>query len=199
MSRATTTHSNTETSDHLFTVEMNWGMQPVRLTAKRCTELPSDAPTTSVHIVAFYGSSLLIVRDRKGIYGFPGGRLDPGESREQAMDREVYEEANAYVEPEYTLFSAIKIEYMQRLPGRHYPHPFSYLAMYVGRVSGLDPFSGDPAGIVVERALFNLRDCDRHLLNHDKVLLDEAIRTLQHTGKHDSDIAAFLSSYRSRS
>ena len=78
--------------DPLFIVEMNWGQQPVRLTAWLCNALPSDGPVTSVHIVALFGSRLLVVRDRKGVYGFPGGRLDRGESREQAMDREVYEE-----------------------------------------------------------------------------------------------------------
>src|SRR5690349_13591051 len=102
----------------LFVVEMNWGMQPVRLTAWRCETLPTDAPTTSVHIVAFHGEHLLLVRDRKGVYGFPGGRLDPGETREQAMTREVYEEANAHLSPDYSLFGVLKIEYTYRVPGR---------------------------------------------------------------------------------
>lgn len=193
---STTVTTHTRDQDHLFTVEMNWGMQPVRLTAHRCDSLPEDAPVTSVHIVAFYGSSLLTVRDRKGIYGFPGGRLDPGESREQAMDREVYEEANAYLDPDYTLFAVIKIEYTQRLQGRHYPNAYSYLAMYAGKVRALDPFSGDPAGIVVERALFTQRDCDRHLLNHDKVLLNEAIKTLRSVDREDRDVNGFMASYR---
>ena len=52
-------------SEPLFRVEMNWGQQPVRLTAWRCDSLPPDAPTTSVHVVAFYGRNLLVVRDRR--------------------------------------------------------------------------------------------------------------------------------------
>ena len=47
----------------LFVVEMNWGMQPVRLTAWRCEALPTDAPTTSVHIVlicTIYAASAFI-------------------------------------------------------------------------------------------------------------------------------------------
>jgi len=157
---------------------MNWGQQPVRLTAWLRDTLPEDAPVTSVHIVALYGSQLLVVRDRRGVYGFPGGRLDPGESREQAMDREVYEEANAYVEPGYRLYAVIKIEYVLRQPGRVYPHEYSYLAMYAGRVKALDPFNGDPAGIILERALFTREDCERHLLNHDKILMREGMRAL---------------------
>ena len=170
---------------------MNWGQQPVRLTAWLRETLPEDAPVTSVHILALYGSRLLVVRDRKGIYGFPGGRLDPGESREQAMDREVYEEANAYVEPGYLLYAVIKIEYTQRVPGRAYPHEYSYLAMYAGKIRALDPFNGDPAGIILERALFTHHDCERHLLNHDKILMREGMGAML---RHNDDAAlrAFL-------
>jgi 8-oxo-dGTP pyrophosphatase MutT (NUDIX family) len=167
-----------DSADPLFVVEMNWGHQPVRLTAWLRDSLPIDAPVTSVHIAALFGSRLLVVRDRKGVYGFPGGRLDPGESREEALAREVYEEANALVEPGYHLYAVIKIEYLLRLPGRAYPNEYSYMAMYAGRVRCLDPFNGDPAGIILERALFTRDDCERRLLDHDKTLLWEGMRAL---------------------
>jgi 8-oxo-dGTP pyrophosphatase MutT (NUDIX family) len=180
------------TSDKpLFVVEMNWGQQPVRLTAWLCDALPTDAPVTSVHIVALFGARLLIVRDRKGVYGFPGGRLDRGESREQAMDREVYEEANAYVEPGYVLYGVIKIEYTQRISGRSYPHRYSYLAMYAGRIRALDPFNGDPAGIILERALFTRAECERHLLEHDRMLMREAMAVLART-QDSAELREFL-------
>ena len=92
--------------DMLFDVAMHWGAQPVRLTAFRCSELPTDAPTTSVHIVAFHGGRVLVVCDRKGMFGFPGGRLEAGETRDEALTREVYEEACAYLQPAYTRCSA---------------------------------------------------------------------------------------------
>jgi hypothetical protein len=82
------------------------------------------------------------------------------------------------VEPGYHLFGVIKIEYTQRLPGRLYPHEYSYLAMYAGRIKELDPFNGDPAGIILERALFTFTDCERHLLDHDKILMREGITAL---------------------
>jgi 8-oxo-dGTP pyrophosphatase MutT (NUDIX family) len=170
---------------------MNWGQQPVRLTAWLCSTLPTDAPVTSVHIAALFGSRLLVVRDRKGIYGFPGGRLDRRESRDQAMAREVYEEANAYIAPGYLLYAVIKIEYTQRVPGRVYPHEFSYLAMYAGKVRALDPFNGDPAGIILERALFTRQDCERRLLAHDKILMIEGMRALMRH-RPNPDLKRFL-------
>jgi 8-oxo-dGTP pyrophosphatase MutT (NUDIX family) len=162
----------------LFDVEMQWGAQPVRLTAARCRVLPTDAPTTSVHIVAFHGGRVLVVCDRKGVFGFPGGRLEAAETREQAMAREVYEEASANLNPDYRLFAALKIQCTVRLPGRNYPHPHTYMGMYVGTVRSLDPIRRDPAGIVTSRALFTRADCEKNLQLHDRILLREALNVI---------------------
>lgn len=153
---------------------MQWGQQPVRLTAWRRATLPTDAPTTSVHIVAFHGPRVLVVRDRKGVFGFPGGRLEPGETQAEAMAREVYEEAQAHLRPGYSLYAAIKIEYTERIPGRIYPYDYSYMAMYAGIVRALDPIRTDPAGYITSRALFTRAECEKHLLAHDQILLREA-------------------------
>ena len=176
----------------LFITEMHWGQQPVRLTARQIDRLPEDAPVTSVHIVPFYRGQVLVVKDRRGSYGFPGGRLDPGETREQAMNRELYEEANASVEPDYQLFAAIKIEYTVKLPGRQYPNLFSYLAMFVGKVRAIEPFTGDPAGVVLERAFLNQKECEYYLQEHDKILLREAIKKMKACQPNDIDLCSFL-------
>jgi ADP-ribose pyrophosphatase YjhB (NUDIX family) len=163
----------------LFRVEMQWGQQPVRLTAWRCASLPEDAPTTSVHIVGFHGDRVLVVRDRKGIYGFPGGRLEPGETLGEALSREVYEEACAHLESSYTLFAIIKIECTAQIPGRAYPHPYSYMAMYAGVVRALEPIRSDPAGIITARDLFTRVECEQKLDSHDRLLLQEAVSALK--------------------
>jgi 8-oxo-dGTP pyrophosphatase MutT (NUDIX family) len=157
---------------------MQWGQQPVRLTARRCVSLPTDAPTTSVHIVAFIGGRVLVVRDRKDVFGFPGGRLEPGETQPEALAREVYEEAQAHLHPDYTLYATVKIEYTARIPGRVYPYDYSYMAMYAGAVRALDPIHQDPAGFITGRALFTHADCERCLPEHDRILLREALTTL---------------------
>jgi len=176
----------------LFVVEMQWGQQPVRLTASRCLILPTDAPVTSVHIVAFQADRILVVRDRKGQFGFPGGRLEIGETLEEAMHREVYEEACAYLEPEFQLFAVLKIECTERLPNREYPHNFSYMGMYVGRLRALDPIRSDPAGIITARDLFRRADCEHRLDQHDRILLSEAMEVLKTMPNGIRRLRAFL-------
>jgi 8-oxo-dGTP diphosphatase len=176
----------------LFVVEMQWGQQPVRLTASRCLVLPDNAPVTSVHIVAFQADRILVVRDRKGQFGFPGGRLEIGETLEEAMHREVYEEACAYLEPEFQLFAVLKIECTERLPNREYPHDFSYMGMYVGRLRALDPIRSDPAGIITARDLFRRMDCENRLDQHDRILLREAMEVLKTIPNGMRRLRAFL-------
>ena len=176
----------------LFQVEMQWGAQPVRLTALRCCELPVDQPTTSVHIVALHGGKVLVVCDRKGVFGFPGGRLEANETREEALCREVYEEACANLHPEYRLFAVLKIECTARLAGRNYPFPHTYMAMYTGTVRSLDPIQRDPAGIITSRDLFTREETERNLPLHDRIMLHEALTVLstQPTGRRA--VKAFL-------
>ncbi len=180
----------------LFVADMQWGQQPVRLTARRCDTLPTDAPTTSVHIVAFLGGRVLVVRDRKDIFGFPGGRLESGETHGDALAREVYEEAQARLHPDYTLYAALKIEYRARIPGRVYPHDYSYMAMYAGIVQALDPIHPDPAGIITGRALFSYAECERCLPEHDQILLREALAALSaRPCKYPRSLRGFLDAY----
>ena len=178
--------------DPLFDVNMRWGAQPVHLTAYRCTQLPQDAPTTSVHIVAFHGGRVLVVCDRKGVFGFPGGRLEGCETCDEALRRECYEEARAHLEPNYRLFAAIKIEYAERLPNRVYTRDYSYLGMYVGMVRALSPIGKDPAGVVMSRDLFTYADCKQHLLNQDMILLHEAYIHLIKTSRGCTSAHSFM-------
>lgn len=177
----------------LFAVEMQWGQQPVRLTAYACRVMPSEAPVTSVHIVSFCGERVLVVRDRKGSFGYPGGRLEPGETLEEAMAREVYEEANAHLHPDYKLFAVLRIECTTHLPGREYPHPYSYMGMYAGLVRALEPVARDPAGIITGRDLFTATECLRRLDEHDQILLKEAVAILRGNPTMARRVASFLS------
>ena len=71
------------------------GGQPFRCSA--CGYTHYFGPVTAVGCIALVpdGRMLLLIRGKdpgKGLYGVPGGFVDPGESAEQAVRREVMEE-----------------------------------------------------------------------------------------------------------
>ncbi len=177
----------------LFEVQQQWGMQPVQLTALRSAVLPEDIPITSVHIVALYGGRVLVVCDRRGLFGYPGGRLEPAESWEAALDRELYEEAAAHLNPGYHLFATMRIECLARIPGKVYAYPpVTCMGFYAGTVRSLEPIRRDPAGIVASRSLFTLEDCRRNMQTHDLILLREGLIALARNPQTRRQAARFL-------
>jgi 8-oxo-dGTP pyrophosphatase MutT (NUDIX family) len=93
-------------------------------------------PTRGSSVVVFNPNRevLLILREDARIWALPAGRLEPGETHEQAAVREVREETGYEVE-------------LVRLLGSYwrpqYPNGGSKMRVYVGRAIGGDPSAHD--------------------------------------------------------
>lgn len=102
--------------------------------------LPPSALTTAALGFVFEGESLLLARIAGREWDLPGGHIEAGETPEEAMRREVLEEAGAVVGPA-RLFAHQHIYSDDPVPeGFKYPHPDAYMVFFIGDVDHLVEF-----------------------------------------------------------
>lgn len=138
-------------------LEARWGeAQRVRLITGPPALISEPVHVRSIHVVGFVEPSgdVLLVENKDGSWTFPGGRLEDAETLDQALRREVWEEARALLAPNYTSVAATRIEFLNRVPGRVYRvHP-TFLLWVAGSVITLsDEPHHDPADGVVGRCV----------------------------------------------
>ena len=59
--------------------------------------IPNDMPITQVYGVLFDGKGHIMLRVDNGFHGLVGGTPEPGETYEETLHREVYEEVNCKI------------------------------------------------------------------------------------------------------
>lgn len=132
----------------------------------------------SVHAVLFTEEdALLLVQNKDGSYTFPGGRLEERETIDEALRREMWEEARARVAPGYVAFAVTEITFLNRVPGRlHRVHP-TFLLWVLGRVAALsDEPHLDPADYVVGRRVARVDEARALLPAAEGDVLEAALK-----------------------
>lgn len=115
---------------HLKTIYVNWGNSNVLLTWKPAMTLTSDMQVTSVHAVCIQDGKVILSHVLGRGYCLPGGHVELGETNEQALHRELYEEA--YIRGEVSYIGCIEVSHEENPnfdPSGKYPL-IGYQAMY---------------------------------------------------------------------
>ncbi|WP_053070392.1 NUDIX domain-containing protein [Alkalihalobacillus pseudalcaliphilus] len=73
-------------------VYVDWEVGRVRLTWMPHKKITQDMVVTSVHSVCLWGGHVLLSYIKGRGYNYPGGHIEVGETLEEAIHREVYEE-----------------------------------------------------------------------------------------------------------
>ena len=88
---------------------VDWGGNYVKLTWHPFMNITKSTIVTSVHAICFREGKVLLAYIKDRGFNFPGGHIDRGESVEEALIREVYEEG--YVRGTIKYIGAIEVSH----------------------------------------------------------------------------------------
>lgn len=159
--------------------EMRWGPDRVRLTLG-----PADAAyldgvwVKSAHAVVFSGTDVLLVREARATWHFPGGRLEGGETVADALAREMLEEAGATLAPNPRPFAAVRVEFPDRprVHARGDSFTAYFLAELADMTSEFETETGTPEQRIIERRLVPVAEAPVLLSPASQRLLQEALQ-----------------------
>jgi 8-oxo-dGTP diphosphatase len=146
--------------------------------------MPPVELITSAGALAFDGDRFLLPRLTSHDWDLVGGHVEPGESPEETMRREVYEETGARLGPARVFAHTLWRVCGPKPTGYRYPHPDSYMLFYWARVVALDPFVASEESS--ERGLFPPEEARKLACVQKHLALYEAALAWALSGPPDS-------------
>ncbi|MXQ55755.1 NUDIX domain-containing protein [Shimazuella alba] len=119
-----------------------WLPQPNKISEVLSSDLPPMEQITTVFGLITYKKQILLANLYRG-WDLPGGHVEEGESLEETLVREVYEETKVIVEKP-ALIGYQQMEVLAEKPNEYrYPYPVSYQVHYHAKVRKICDFTGD--------------------------------------------------------
>ncbi len=151
-----------------------WLPQPNEISLILDETLPPRHLITSALVLAFYEGDFLMTKLHQRGWDIPGGHIEPGETPEETMRREVMEEAAVELGA-VQLLGYQRIRLLGEVPVDYrYPHPESYQIFYIGHVATILPFVPTPEA--VDRAFFPMAEArQQRWVQENHLMFDAAV------------------------
>ncbi|MCH5583701.1 NUDIX domain-containing protein [Shimazuella sp. AN120528] len=121
---------------------LSWLPQPNRVSEVLSSDLPPKNEITTVFGIITYKKRILLANLYRG-WDLPGGHIEAGESLEETLVREVYEETKVIVDNP-TLIGYQQMEVFAPKPQPYrYPYPMSYQVHYHAEIKKICDFISD--------------------------------------------------------
>ena len=142
--------------------------------------LPPVHLITSALTLAFHGHSILMTNLNARGWDIPGGHIEQGESPEQALHREVFEETGARLH-HIGLLGYQRIRILAPCPPNYrYPYPESFQSLFLATVADMPDFV--PTGETRERCLFTPEEATSlRWVQENREMYDAALQMIMGT------------------
>jgi 8-oxo-dGTP diphosphatase len=118
--------------------DIEWLPKPNQISTVISDHLPEQHLITCSFVLAFSDDDIVLTDLHARGWDIPGGHIEAGESAEEAVLRELYEETGATILPP-ELLGYVMIEMFGEKPENYkYPFPKNYMAFYWSKIIRLD-------------------------------------------------------------
>lgn len=159
---------------------ITWGASQIRVAGHLSRDLPPLQYVTSVRAIIVRGDQVLTVRDPNGVHVTPGGRIESGESLEEALRRELLEETGWSL-LNISLLGFAHFHHLTPKPPEHpFPYPDFFQLVYAARPDSFSDTAKEVDGLELGATFLPLDEVRALPLTPGKRLfLDEALRVVQ--------------------
>jgi 8-oxo-dGTP diphosphatase len=118
--------------------DIEWLPKPNQISTVISDNMPERHLITCSFVLAFSEDEIVLTDLHARGWDIPGGHIESGESAEEAVERELYEETGARILPP-ELLGYVKIEMSGEKPENYkYPFPKNYMAFFWSKIIQLD-------------------------------------------------------------